>query len=785
DSARPLSPDHVTIAEMLKRRGYATGMIGKWHLSGYRYHKAKREIRATDHGFDQEIASEIKSVGNGANFWPYVFRTQPIRWLNIKENRLGKDEYLVDRMNLEAVEFIQRHREKPFFLYLSHYAPHSILNGKPDPVEKYRRKHPPGKSTRSRCYICQDAGHEGDPLNHWAADHNPHLAAMLQSIDEGVGMILAKLDELKLADDTLIVFTSDNGGETHVTSNAPLRGGKSQLYEGGIRVPLVVRWPGKVPAGRNCAQPTVNVDFYPTFLAAAGIEKDARQQIDGVSILPLLQDPAARVPREAIYWHYPLPKPHFLGGRSAGAIRAGDWKLIESLETGNVELYDLASDEGEKRDRAEQMSAKADELRTKLKTWRREVGVERKLEPLMVRPTRLRFADSFPADEASDRWFFQEHWETANGVLVRNRIEGENKRIFVKKPIFRDTAISLDFTFRGAKEIRVMTGGQGHYNAVVIITPNGFRVTTARDESAPFYPTIHGECPVRFEANTWYTMLIEIHGDQILARTDDEHFVIGRHPILQRQREYFALQVDRPSAAFDNIRIHDAESAVRADWADRSVAMARNQAARPWLPREPADHYKDLTIILRDRLYRTDEAYRKLVRHIDTCRAAERKAYPDVFGTIKQARKKIAEQRKALLKNDDRFKDLNDRINRLRRSEVEALHDRDPKLADLPTHLYKARLERTRQSAADDPEFQALVSKRRDLQATVAKQYPQLFRTNESLLQESRAVRDQHNGEAKFKQLIKATAEAVRAERAYLFTAEPQLRDLYQEVYGR
>jgi len=190
----PLSTDHITLAEMLKKNGYATCMIGKWHLSGYRYHGAMKELRATDHGFDEELASEVKGVGNGANFWPYVFRTQPIRWLNIDRNRLGKNEYLVDRMNDEAVRFIERNRDRPFFLYLSHYATHTILNGKPALVDKYRRKHPPGKSVRKRCYLCGDAGLEGDPGNHWAPDHNPHLAAMLESIDDGVGLILRKLN---------------------------------------------------------------------------------------------------------------------------------------------------------------------------------------------------------------------------------------------------------------------------------------------------------------------------------------------------------------------------------------------------------------------------------------------------------------------------------------------------------------------------------------------------------------------------------------------------------------
>ncbi len=373
-TANPLSRRHVTIAERLKAAGYATGMIGKWHLSGYKYHKAPLELRATDHGFDEELVTEIKGVGNGANFFPYVFRTQPISWNSASKGKLlpGK-EYLVDRMNHEAVRFIERHREKPFFLYLSHFAPHSILNGRPDLVEKYRRKHPPGRSTRSRCYLCQDAGFEGDELNHWAGDHNPHLAAMLESIDEGVGMIVKKLEELRLSEDTLVIFTSDNGGELNVTSNAPLRGGKSQLFEGGIRVPLVVKWPGKVPGDKVCESPTSNVDFYPTFLEVSALKRDESQILDGRSVLELFQRPGAARKGRTLYWHYPLPKPHFLGGVSAGAIREGKWKLIEWFGKEEASLFDLDRDPGEERDLAAVHPERTERLREKLSGWRNSI----------------------------------------------------------------------------------------------------------------------------------------------------------------------------------------------------------------------------------------------------------------------------------------------------------------------------------------------------------------------------------------------------------------------------
>ena len=378
DASNGLSKKQVTLPEMLKRNGYTTGMIGKWHLTGYKYHGAEVELRPKDHGFDWNIGSEVKAVGNGANTWPYVFRKQPVPWIDFGKNRLGKNEYLADRLSLEAVEFITRNKNRPFFLYLSHYAPHTILDGRPELVDKYRKKHPPGKSTRGNCYLCEDAGlGKGDPGNHWAGDHNPHLAAMLQSIDEGIGLISEKLKELGLAENTIFVFSSDNGGETNVTSNAPLRGGKSQLYEGGIRVPLIVRWPASIKRGVVTEVPTVNTDFYPTMLAAARIEADPSQVLDGVSTLPTWKDPKAKQPeREFIAWHYPLEKPHFLGGVSAGAMRSGHWKLIEKFESGEDELFHLDDDPSESKNVALENPEIVASLKKKLTAWRRTVGAK-------------------------------------------------------------------------------------------------------------------------------------------------------------------------------------------------------------------------------------------------------------------------------------------------------------------------------------------------------------------------------------------------------------------------
>jgi len=338
-----LSTDYLTIAERLKSAGYVTGIIGKWHLTGYAKYGVN-EVTPDMHGFDETIVSENDNIGDGYYFYPYKFNT------NIDKRFPGK-EYLTDRQNLEAVEFIQRHQNRPFFLYLSHYAVHTTLDAKQELVEKYRKKPGAGK-------------------DRWAVRNNPHLAAQLETIDRGVGVIMQKLDELGLAENTIMIFTSDNGGEERVTKNGPLREGKTKLYEGGIRIPQIMYVPGVTPRYSLCTEPVCVIDYYPTFCELAGSEPPANQLIDGISLVPLLKNPGASLPREALYWHYPLQKTHWLGGRSSGAIRKGRWKLIEFYKDRRVELYNLKNDISEKNNLAEKIPQKTQELQDLLKKWR-------------------------------------------------------------------------------------------------------------------------------------------------------------------------------------------------------------------------------------------------------------------------------------------------------------------------------------------------------------------------------------------------------------------------------
>lgn len=337
-----LSPDYITLNEQLKKAGYHSGLIGKWHLTGD-YTKKKGE--PARHGWDEVICSETGYISNGDYVHPYFFMP------DVQAKTEG--EYLTDRLNTEAVEFIKRNAARPnaarpFFLYLSHYAVHTRLAGKPDDVAKYKQK-------------------EGAGTNH----NNPELAAMLERIDNGVGQIVATLSELGLSDNTLILFTSDNGGERNVTSTAPLRGGKSELYEGGIRAPFIAYWPATIKAGAASSQVINTLDIYPTLLELVGKQPSDNLILDGVSLAPLLRGRAEPKPR-TLYWHYPLAKPHFLGGRSAGAVRSGDLKLIEYFDNGQIQLFDLANDLGEQTDLSEKLPAQREQLLTQLRQWRRK-----------------------------------------------------------------------------------------------------------------------------------------------------------------------------------------------------------------------------------------------------------------------------------------------------------------------------------------------------------------------------------------------------------------------------
>ncbi|MHA4818140.1 sulfatase [Streptomyces aculeolatus] len=334
-----LSPDVPTVPDFLGPHGYTTALIGKWHLTEtYSGEYTERPGNPYAHGLDEAIASERLYIANGDYFHPYRFMPDlPAR---------TPGEYLTDRLADEAVDFVARHRDEPFFLHVSNYAVHTALAAKPDLLAKYEAK--PG------------AGH---------LPNRPALAAMLESIDDQVGRIVAALDEHGLAERTLVLVTSDNGSP-YRDATAPLRGGKSELYEGGIRVPLVAYWPDRVAPGRTDATPVSTIDVLPTALDLAG-GGPAAGSFDGTSLAPLLTGRGG-LRRKTLFWIYP----HFNGDRHPhAAVRHGEFKLVRRLRGGVGELYHVGRDPGETEDLAGRHPAKLRRLGALLDDHLADVGL--------------------------------------------------------------------------------------------------------------------------------------------------------------------------------------------------------------------------------------------------------------------------------------------------------------------------------------------------------------------------------------------------------------------------
>jgi arylsulfatase A-like enzyme len=328
-----LAPEIPNVARVLKSAGYATASIGKWHLGDEACWPDKQ-------GFDVNIGGYNR--GQPPSYVaPYKIPTLPD----------GPDgEFLTDREAAEAAKFMEANKTRPFFIYLPHYAVHTPLDAKKAVFEKYKAKQN------------KDAPHK-----------NATYAGLVESVDDAMGTLLRKLEELKLADRTIIVFTSDNGGLIGSTSNVPLRVGKGSAYEGGVRVPLIVKWPGVTQPGSVCPTPVISADYFPTLLAMAGASAPKSHTVDGESLVPLLRQ-TGPLTRDALYWHYPHYHPG--GATPYGAVRAGDFRLVEFYEDSRVELYSLKDDIGETKDLASAMPEKAAALRQKLAAWRARVSAQ-------------------------------------------------------------------------------------------------------------------------------------------------------------------------------------------------------------------------------------------------------------------------------------------------------------------------------------------------------------------------------------------------------------------------
>jgi arylsulfatase A-like enzyme len=396
-----LPPEEETLAETLKQHGYRTAHIGKWHLG-------EEPFGPLAQGFDVQIPGWNKG-------WPKVGFHAPFELDGLSDS---PGDYLTDRLTDEAIRFIEDSRETPFFLYLSHFAVHDPIQGREDLVKKYeaklRRQTVPA---RSRSFLLEGNPDDSSAVSRSELDDlldderyrpfrlfpnrvvkvkqlqdNVQFAAMVESIDESFGRILERLKDLKLDENTIVIFFSDNGGmsaanfgnpnrviphtkldEAYSTSNLPLRGGKGWLYEGGIRVPLIVKWPGKSRPG-VCDVPVISNDFLPSILEMTGIDPRHTDELDGVSLVPLVTGDGD-IERQALYWHFPHYSNHGMQS-PGGAIRSGDYKLLEYFENGTVQLFNLRTDPGEQHDLARLEPKRAAALKEMLQKWRKSVDAQ-------------------------------------------------------------------------------------------------------------------------------------------------------------------------------------------------------------------------------------------------------------------------------------------------------------------------------------------------------------------------------------------------------------------------
>ena len=374
-----LHPADYTMAEALRDGGYKTFFAGKWHLTG----KEGAPNLPQNQGFDVNIAGGAAGAPR-TYFYPYRKMSED----KLKEGwQIGLDgnalaglsdgkpgDYLTDALTDRALDFIRQHKDEPFFVYLSHYGVHEPLEAPERLVKKYEEK------LKTMKY--EGPAYEKTPTrDNKLRQDVPEYAAMIESVDESMGQLLAELNRLGIADRTIIVFTSDNGGlsargnnRRTSTSNRPLRTGKGWSYEGGIREPFIVKWPGvTTPGSTNKNSVVVTTDLYPTFLEMAGLPLRPKDHLDGISLVPALKD-SSWIRTTPVFWHNPTARPDMTGEYNNTAIRDGDWKLIDWYDSGTVELYNIKDDIREDHDLSQQMPEKTAELSAKIKAWRQEIN---------------------------------------------------------------------------------------------------------------------------------------------------------------------------------------------------------------------------------------------------------------------------------------------------------------------------------------------------------------------------------------------------------------------------
>ena len=337
--------ERVLLPEALKEAGYSTAFFGKWHLMPKGGPDFEKHY-PTDHGFDLNVGGREwgQPRGPGKYFSPFGMP-------GLDDGEPG--DYLTDKLTDAALSFLDKtKRDEPFLLYFSYYTLHGPLMAPKDLVAKYKEKAKDFENTK------------GELLN-------PVRAGMVESLDTSIGRVMTKLEEMGIADNTLVILTGDNGGDYDQTTGG-LRDYKGLSHEGAVREPLIAKWPGKIPEGSRCETPVIGMDFFPTILEIAGLPLLPEQHQDGISIANLLTDPESGLERESLYWHYP----HYHRTLPYGAVRHGDLKLLENYEDHSLELYDLAKDPYEKNNLASKQPEKTQELAKELDDWRKSVGAQ-------------------------------------------------------------------------------------------------------------------------------------------------------------------------------------------------------------------------------------------------------------------------------------------------------------------------------------------------------------------------------------------------------------------------
>lgn len=437
--------EEVTLAEMLAEAGYATASIGKWHLGG-------EGFSPSEQGFQVALGG-IARGGVNSHFAPFLRNEGKLPGLEDAPD----GQFLANRVTEEAEKFIDANASHPFFLYLPHYSVHTPIQGHVALVNDYRQH-------------VQPVGLQGNPV----------YAAMVENMDQNVGRILKKLDDLKIAENTLVIFTSDNGGlatvegpNTPATNNAPFREGKGYLYEGGLRVPLLMRWPGMIKPGSVCSAPVVSYDFLPTIADLCGLE--VPEKIDGISIRPLLEG-ESKLARETLYWHYP----HYgnQGGQPGAAIRDGDYKLIEFYETGRRELFKVGEDVSEGTNLTDREPERVTAMAENLDAWRKSVNA------VIPRPN----PDYLPVRQSDDGIVtLPARRADVHGVMLRYEpLPHKNTVGYWVRP---DDWVSWEFQLRqpGEFDVEILQGcGNGSGGSKIELRIADKAVTTTVQETGGF-----------------------------------------------------------------------------------------------------------------------------------------------------------------------------------------------------------------------------------------------------------------------------------------------------------